>query len=154
MRRRPIALEPRTIQFIDRQKPALAAGRYTIDGEHVVETSPAKKYSAQQKLLVQAARFTPFGDDVVQSFFPPRGSSGQFQNDLPQIVLNDPTLPWQRALPGGGADTPWLALLLFEREEILSSPDSATGIASLKLSQALGTPESGVYGPQNLTLEE
>jgi hypothetical protein len=151
-RARTIAADGRTIQFIDRQKPSLTAGRYTLEAQQVIETSPQKTYAAKRPMLVQAARFR-LEESEVQSYFPPVGAPGQFQNDLPQLVLFDSTLPWQRALPGGGANTPWMALVLLERGEIASGSNSVTGSASTKLSQVL-RPEAGTYGPQNLTLEE
>ena len=53
--------------------------------------------------------------------FPSPGSLGEHSNVLPHIILKRSTLPWERQADPGvnrGKDTPWLALLLFEEQEI------------------------------------
>ena len=54
--------------------------------------------------------------------FPPPGSLGEHSNVLPHIILKRSTLPWERQADPGDKNVPWLALLLFEEEEIQDPP--------------------------------
>ena len=64
----------------------------------------------------RAPRFT-LPPDRVHGRFPPPGALDDFADVLPHIVLNSPTLPWQRE-PGrttGRSSEPWLALLVLDQ---------------------------------------
>ena len=58
---------------------------------------------------------------------PPTGSTGQYANELPHVVIAEPMLPWERSLPGGAAGQPWLALLVLDPDEVVDPAGSATG---------------------------
>ncbi|HEY9660176.1 MAG TPA: hypothetical protein V6C65_17090, partial [Allocoleopsis sp.] len=71
------------------------------------------------------------GTDI-QAMYPPDKSQGQFEQELPYIVLTKRALPWERKLSATSAPTiPWLALLLFQEDEIyLASANSNSSLAN------------------------
>lgn len=100
------------IAFVDQSVPVLATGNYTIT---VTQTIPQSKdaFTATRTFTVSGDRFAfPPGRVVAQ--FPPAGSLGDHRNVLPHIVLDRPTLPWERS---AGMPGPWLVLLLFAEAE-------------------------------------
>ena len=100
------------IAFVDRSLPVLATGTYTIS---VNQTIPLSKdaFTATRTFTVSGDRFTlPQGRVVAQ--FPPPGSLGDHRNVLPHVVLDRPTLPWERS---AGVPGPWLVLLVFAEAE-------------------------------------
>ena len=77
-------------------------------------------FSVTRQFSVLGPRFN-LDPQEVQDMFPPPGSLGEHSNVLPHIILKRSTLPWERqADPDSNRDkdTPWLALLLFEEQEI------------------------------------
>jgi hypothetical protein len=132
-----------SIQFFDGYFPALDAKTYSIALNHTLSgnSSVPAPFSATQAFTVQAPEFT-IDPGIVQTFYPPNGSSDIYDEKLPFIVLTDPSLPWERNLvPNSGMPDPsnptaWLALLIFaESEAILpenaSSPVTTTTVADL-----------------------
>ncbi len=82
---------------------------------------------------VTGPRFTMDASEI-HAAYPPANAEGPFDTRLPMVVLRRRTLPWERELPGTGGDdagdiTPWLALLLFEENEIklLDPPNCTVG---------------------------
>ena len=111
------------LSFTDWHKPGLEPGDYSITVEQSVKAdgkiSP-ELFSATRQFSVLGPRFN-LDPQEVQDMFPPPGSLGEHSNVLPHIILKRSTLPWERqADPGSNRDkdTPWLALLLFEEQEI------------------------------------
>src|SRR3954463_7962051 len=114
------------IEFFDKMVPPLLAGDYSATLSQTVTSDATQGTAATnetfqrtQKFSVQAPRFSLNPADV-QSVFPAAGSTGKYENILPQIVLNKRTLPWEHLLqrvdtPG----TPWLALLVLDGEQII-----------------------------------
>jgi hypothetical protein len=124
------------IRFYDSYRPLLDAGDYTIDIQQQIESTDTKHPLSEaapdvlQKFSVIAPRFV-LDPSEVQSVFPPANASGQFDLNLPHIVLMQRALPWERELgdklpphsnPNVGKAYPWIALLLFAEDEILSPP--------------------------------
>jgi hypothetical protein len=131
-----------SIQFYDGFFPSLPAGNYTLQITHTLANTPTTvaPFSITQSVMVSGPEFTlPPG--TVQSVYPPATGTGDYGQELPYIVLDDPTLPWERsltpgsALPGSGTPTPWLALVVFAEDEIIfpagSSPVSTTPVSTL-----------------------
>jgi len=125
------------IRFYDSYRPLLDAGDYTIDIQQQIESTdtnhPLSEAAPEvlQKFSVIAPRFA-LDPSEVQSVFPPANASGQFDLNLPHVVLMQRALPWERELgdnlvphsnPKVGKAYPWIALLLFTEDEILSPPN-------------------------------
>jgi hypothetical protein len=73
--------------------------------------------SPRLKFAVLGERFSlnPAG---IHALFPPSGSLGRHTDCLPHISINRSTFPWERSAYGNEDYEPWLALLLFDEEEI------------------------------------
>src|SRR5215213_3373603 len=94
------------IQLFDNYVPALDAGNWFIqvnhtltnkDGAHVNTTEDGKPVplSSLQEFIVSAPQFALDPAEVI-SKYPPDGSSGRYGEVLPNIVLGEPLLPWER----------------------------------------------------------
>jgi hypothetical protein len=151
-------------------RPALAAGEYSLRVAHeltkTVHLEPpvadpprdetTRMDSGSQPLpservypfAIDAPRFT-LDPSMIHAVFPPTNGVGSYVSRLPMIVLRRRTLPWERSL-GVGSDTPWLAVLLFEKGEATTlSPctvaevlDGAGGIGSPLLNLPDVPPEA------------
>lgn len=137
----PAALAPGAIQFFDGYFPALAANSYQIAVTHAVSgDGESPSYSRQQEFVVEAPEFV-IDQNVVQSCYPPDGSTGIYDQNLPFIVLSDPSLPWERSLvpdddePDPANPRPWMALLLFAEGEIRLQTGSNNPVATATVQQ-------------------
>jgi len=146
---------PPTVTFVQHALPPLKAGSYTVQSTQQVQlqdsNSTQQQYTSSQDFLVQGLRYRLQGPEV-SSVFPPMGVQGEYINVLPQIVLTQPTLPWQRELspgqaaPSGTQDVPpWMALLLFDQQ------DPVPEVQALTLGD-LAAQNTTFFPPQ--TLEE
>ena len=141
------------IEFFDKMVPPLLAGDYSAQiSQALTFESTTETFQRTQNFSVQAPRFSLNPADV-QSVFPAAGSTGKFENILPQIVLNKRTLPWEHVLEKGDPPgTPWLALLVLDSDQIrvpangLNSP-SETQAASFQLGGVANLSSAGVLGP-------
>lgn len=122
---------PDQVTFVDRLEPSLPPGDYQITATQTIALDPAP-YPASRTFTVSADRFT-LPADRVTAVFPPDNSMGDHHTVLPHIVLNRPTLPWERQSGGPGG---WLVLLLFTGAE---QPAPAT--------VRLGALSDGAYIP-------
>lgn len=156
--------------FYDNFVPSLRAGQYTVqvsqtltkqtggDTEHI-EVPPSPEEPLSQKFIVRGPRFILDPADV-HRVFPPRNSTGQFDQYLPMIVLNKRALPWEREIEWGTENSnalPWLALLLFSEDELLipeqpgsndntppaGSQQNPTRTASLPLTDVITSTHNG-----------
>jgi hypothetical protein len=121
------------IQFYDNFQPALSSGDYVIEIEQTLrDDSLNKTFKRSQDFVVSGNRFR-LSMPSIQSVYPPIDGEGQFENILPQVILNTPSLPWEGS---EDSSTPRLALLVFEEEE-LEIKDwtkvSRTGAKSVKI---------------------
>lgn len=169
----PVNLPAGDIQFYDNFMPALEDGTYQItvtqEVNEVIDSVTNTKqpltvpYVQQQYFAVQGPRFTLQAPEVY-SVFPPLNSLANYAGVMPHIVLNKRTLPWERTIDGanpGSNNQPWLALLLFEADEIIvDSPPLGAGSGSstkaqlLPLNEVINLATSGpILGPQNITLD-
>ncbi|WP_037819390.1 hypothetical protein [Streptomyces sp. NRRL B-3229] len=101
-----------TITFVDHSKPVLPAGEYEITTTQTIAESP-EPFAATRRFTVSADRFS-LPAARVTALFPPDGSLGDHHNVLPHVMLDRPTLPWERS---PGIEGPWLALLLFDESQ-------------------------------------
>ena len=157
----PVNIPVGDIQFFDNWMPPLEDGAYRITvtqsiGQNVGQSvNPlALPFVAQQYFQVAGPRFTLDPSDVY-SVYPPSHAQGDFSNTLPHVILTRRTLPWERTLDGNtpSADNlPWLALLLFDDDEIFdeSSPPGSGNPSKAQMypiSQIIN-PGPGILGPQ------
>jgi hypothetical protein len=105
--------------------PALKAGDYRFassqsltakdkDGDIAAGELPVQELSTHLRVTSPRYQLPP---DQVLSTFPPAGTEGAYGSRLPQVVIKRRTLPWERAVDGGGDGTPWLALVVFAEGE-------------------------------------
>jgi hypothetical protein len=109
-----------SLSFADRHKPGLKPGDYRITVEQSITADgkiSQEPFSVTRQFSVLGPRFT-LDPKEVQDMFPPPGSLGEHSNVLPHIILKRSTLPWERQAGPSAKDVPWLALLLFEEQEI------------------------------------
>lgn len=148
------------IRFYDNYQPPLDAGDYVITVHQKVDSTAlagdgkplSTTFPAQQNFSIKAPRFALDPGDI-HSVFPPAGSSGMFDQNLPHIVLTKRNLPWERYLVPENKTTPWLALLLFSPDEIVAPPAPAASTlanpsraGTYKVSEIL-QPPAGTMGP-------
>ncbi|KAG7287966.1 hypothetical protein NEMBOFW57_007485 [Staphylotrichum longicolle] len=124
--------------------PGLCAGKQDIEVNQeikVTETSPEKKTTpAERSFKVLAPRFV-LRPDCVSSTYPAPSGSAPVET-LAHVVLNDSRLPWERGFdtkPSRRQDAaadedgktrnqiPWLAVLTFEADELLLTPQQLKG---------------------------
>lgn len=112
-----------SIQFLEYQKPALESGDYSITIEQKIQIKKNENESEQMfgpstlNFSVCSERFS-LDPAAVHAMFPPAGSLGKHTDVLPHITLKRSTFPWERSAYSGEDDEPWVALLLFDEEEL------------------------------------
>jgi hypothetical protein len=127
--------QPDRLFLTDAFVPRLTAGTYTLTAKQtlILETEPpppgtSKEFELSDKktFSVAAPRFS-LDPDEIYSVYPPDGSSGGYASTVPHVVLRRKTLPWERKLspgepPSGQPPAPWMALLLFDEDELAKYP--------------------------------
>jgi hypothetical protein len=119
--------QPDQLLLTDAFVPSLTAGQYTLTAKQflVLETEPEKsveiELSDSKTFSVAAPRFS-LDPDEIYSVYPPDGSSGAYDSTVPHVVFRRKTLPWERKLTPGEPPPPWMALLLFEEDELAGHP--------------------------------
>lgn len=184
------------VSFYDNFVPSLRDGEYTITAEQqlAVNTTqtqsdggnaninPTPQPAVSQKFIVRGPRFVLDPAEIHRTF-PPKNSTGAYNDYLPMMVFNKRSLPWERDLKMSDAQKtalapfnnpdiyPWMALLVFTEDQLIT-PQPASGppkpilpgslanptlTASLPLTQVLtgATPglPTGIAGP-TLTLAD
>ncbi|GAA3623305.1 hypothetical protein [Microlunatus ginsengisoli] len=102
-------VDPGRLQFHDAVVPVLADGRYRLRVETALPGALNAAPPGPQTFDVLVGGPAPEAARI--RCYPPSGSTGDFTDDLPFVVLERRTLPWERA-GFGIAGTPWLALVL------------------------------------------
>ncbi|RKL51237.1 hypothetical protein BFJ72_g690 [Fusarium proliferatum] len=127
-----VELKPGQAQFLSSFQPSLTPGDYTVkvkqevslDGEGNTTLKTDKKFKVEGPSQYQL----PAGS--IHSIYPAEGESVP-SKVLPQVTLNDPYIPWELSPDNGhkiandyldGSLIPWLALLVFEEDEIKALP--------------------------------
>ncbi|CAN9381772.1 unnamed protein product [Alternaria alternata] len=150
-----------SLQWHSFKKPTLEGGTYSVDISQTVvvpvDSTPRNiknENSTTKSFTVQASRFVLQPSDVL-SVYPPALSTADL-TVLPSVVFAEPTLPWERvAIPNTldpGPDqgiVPWLALIVFEKDELQPMPASLTSISTdpetgsfkLKLGDLIACPD-------------
>jgi hypothetical protein len=129
-----------TIEFLENHQPLLPLGDYTLSVTQEISAENIRsenKFNATLKFSVLGPRFT-LDPQEIRAVFPPAGSLGDHAKVLPHIILNRSTVPWERVVvpidKGDNQDAmkreedkriPWLALLLFDEEEVKTTKVTA-----------------------------
>jgi hypothetical protein len=103
--------------FIQYDIPPLKTGKYTVTLEQQVNLNTGNPYSYTRQFAVTGQRFTLNPDDL-NAVFPPELANGEFDGVFPLVVFNKRTLPWERTSVLAAQSAPWIALLLFNEDEI------------------------------------
>ncbi|TGE24334.1 hypothetical protein E5K00_03720 [Hymenobacter aquaticus] len=113
------------LQLYDNYRPPMEAGNYFITVSHSLPgvATGGDVLRTRQEFLVAAPQFTIDTQQIINQY-PAAGSTGQYGEVLPHLVLKDPMLAWERHM--GGTNTPWLALLVFEEAELADGDDPHT----------------------------
>jgi hypothetical protein len=149
------------ITFVQYLLPPLESGDFTVTATQTVSTpdGQGEAFEATQALYVKGARYT-LDDGAVDSVFPPSGNQGEFANLLPHVVLDEPTLAWQRSPAGGSVATEipagdppppvptWLALLLFDELDPPPKPAAKTLADLAPSGSVFFPPRTEEYGEQ------
>jgi hypothetical protein len=119
--------------------PPMVAGVYQVDADQSIlkNKTSVQEVTTSFDFGVDAARFTLNATDIY-SVYPPANKSGNYTGQLPHIIFSRRTLPWERTIDGKPPvfqreDTPekaqnpqvspplpWMALLLFDEDEMQS----------------------------------
>lgn len=127
-------LDPGDIQFYGSCIPPLKDQTYTItatpsltyNGTDLTGNDSTTAVISQQ-FTISGPRFVLDASDI-HALYPAADSSGQFDTDLPCIVFNKRTLPWERYInPQTPSNSPWLALLVFDESEAPEIQSSTVG---------------------------
>ncbi|GAA2924149.1 hypothetical protein GCM10020221_20180 [Streptomyces thioluteus] len=140
------------VQFIDSLVPQVTAGRYTLTAHQTLTRNGTRvdedgylDGGASQDVEVRAPRFT-LQPDWIHGTYPTPGATGLYDDVLPHITLDRPTLPWERDERAGGGPLPWLALLVFGEGELPGDPHCLGQTDARTVEQLTGT-EDGVVLP-------
>lgn len=138
--------EPGSIQFFDNEVPGLAAGQYNITATLTLPNADTDNYTTQvsQQFEVQGPRFG-IDPSEVHAMFPDSNSNGYFSFSLPNIILENPVLPWERNIVGD-TTIPWMALLVFKSDEVEVNPTTNSPLITSSVQEFLA-PETGVLKP-------
>ncbi|KAK3493493.1 hypothetical protein B0T13DRAFT_53480 [Neurospora crassa] len=131
--------EPGFGQNISFERPGLIGGTYTIQVQQTISKDMLEKEEPKndnQHCEVLAPKFN-LPADSVYSIHPEQGHEAT-HDTLPHIVLNDSTLPWERTgshqAKAHRTDdyskhaVPWMALLIFPRDELRLNDAEKEGI--------------------------
>lgn len=145
-----------TFNFLPYHLPVLPDGDYTISVEQMVDI-PGRSIPEKDLIFKTTRRFSVLGPrfnldpQEVHAVFPPAGSLGEHSNVLPHIVLKRSTLPWERFADLTDKEkkeeepAPWLALLLFDADEIGEGKLVEVSTLTLgTLKEAVGGGKSGL----------
>lgn len=143
------------IQFFDSIQPPLKTDDYTLTAkqtiQNVVDSGDDPEYDATKKLIIDGPRFV-LKPNNIHSLFPPANQEGNYANFLPNIVFNDFSLPWSRAINPTDTtqdeDTPWMGLLtLYEAEYLETSSTRKISTPQTVTTAQLVNPGDGILPP-------
>lgn len=146
------------IQLYDNYVPALDAGNWFIQIDHKLTKNNAPvntdPLTSLQEFIVSAPQFALDPTEVI-SKYPPDGSSGRYGEVLPNIVLSEPLLPWERKMADTDNREPWLALLVFEDADLIGGDEnSPTHLINTNVENFLKPDDTGKLLKPSITKED
>ncbi|TKC06791.1 hypothetical protein FA048_16470 [Pedobacter polaris] len=118
--------EEKVLKLQSFARPPLPGGTYVLKtklftdaGKDGLKGMPSKFEAKEIKFQITAPRFG-ISTELIHSVYPLPGSTGDYQNTLPHIVLKRKTFCWERVIDGNKTnfDKPWVCLLVFTEEEV------------------------------------
>lgn len=143
-------LQPGFTQFYDYDLPGLPAGTYQISVTQALPNAATEHFSqtVTQTFVAQGPQFSLDASEV-HAQFPASNANGDFSEVLPNIMLENPKLPWERALTSD-PKVPWMALLVFRADEVTLDPATNSPIVTSSVAEFLA-PVPGVLKPDIAT---
>jgi len=122
---------PKFIEFLDSHRPPLQAGEYSIKITQDLSLDPSQALGEREWSFTVAGPQFSLSPQEIASVFPPAGSLGDHSTCFPHVALHRSTLPWERSgererSPSEDptnwmtAAMPWLAVLVFDEEDLAS----------------------------------
>ncbi len=109
------------ITFVANHVTPLKDGKYTLSINQKLsyeeENSQSHNFNKTLSFVVAGERFK-LNPRQIHNIFPPANTQGNYQNCLPHIVFNRRTLPWERSLGKSNKNGSWLAILLFNSNNV------------------------------------
>lgn len=135
-----MTMQPGHFQLYTKFSPALTAGSYkfttnqnlaAVGKDGALGTSDLPVARLDTHVTVTSPRYL-LPPDQALSTYPPAGTEGAYGSRLPQVVIKRRTLPWERAVAGAPANTPWLALVVYAEGEadVLTNVDVGQCVTS------------------------
>mgnify|MGYP000471039596 CR=1 FL=1 len=140
------------LTFIENKEPGLLSGDYQLNLTHELTGHGIDGENKTEKPIT--FHFSVLGDRFsipppqVHSYFPPQSSLGtDYHRVLPHIIFNRTTLPWERLVmePDTAAKgniqedalrkIPWLALLVFQEDELDTKTDPGNSLSKDQIQQ-------------------
>lgn len=139
-------LQPGFTQFYDYDEPGLPAGTYEISVTQALPNAVTNQFSQTitQTFVSQGPQFS-LDTAEVHALFPAANANGDFSQVLPNIMLENPKLPWERSLTSAPS-VPWMALLVFKSDEIVVNPETNSPLITSSVQDFLAAV-AGVVKP-------
>jgi len=118
-----VTADRKLVSLFDRADPALKPWDYTVTADQKVDGTSISAVTGSWTLRVQGPRFRLPPSEVL-GVFPAAEARDCSVQQLPHMVLSSRTLPWARSTTAG---QPWMALLLFKKDEVTLHTDSNIG---------------------------
>lgn len=128
------------VDFIENHLAGIKSGDYVINITHTITGAGGinEPYSNSSGFSIAGERYN-LKPANISGVFPPAGTSGEYSNVLPHIVLDRNTLPWERLMVDPVSDEdrkqvekmPWMALLIFNEDELQPGPGN-TNVADVE----------------------
>lgn len=141
-----VTLRIETTDYLNKQNPETTdlvyLNRLLLEDaypDEIAKTTTKLNASLNKTFQVAGERFQLKPQDI-HSVFPPDHNLGEHSNVLPHIILNRSTLPWERKA-SDDENTPWLALLVFDQEEVAPISTSPQERYNLRLMSVATTDE-------------
>src|ERR1044072_6048277 len=115
-----------SINFISYDKPSITDGVYDLSVSQGFAVGNGSVNPKDTEMTLKIAALGPrfsLEPQLITGKFPPDKSMGQYFTVLPHIVFKRSILPWERKISAQDTsyeDSPWLALLLFTKEDKFS----------------------------------
>jgi len=150
------------IRFYDAIEPPLKAGAHHLSAKQTIDNVPntdgpeKPSYQADRDFVVQGPQFS-LSPGTVHSMYPAPSQTGDFDDDLPNVVMTDFSLPWSRPIdplqPQDNLNTPWMGLLTIYPGEYeagntqITPTNKVIGPKTVTISALMNPAESNVLGP-------
>lgn len=145
-------LQPGYTQFYDYDEPGLPAGTYQILVTQSLPNAATDQFSqtVTQTFVAEGPQFT-LDPAEIHAQFPAVNANGDFSQVLPNIMLENPKLPWERTITTS-SQVPWMALLVLRASEIALDPQTHSPLITSSVAEFLATVP-GVLKPDISTAE-